>query len=110
MAAGLPGAFAGAIGYLLPVIGLAIVPAAVFVRYRTSRALTVCFQGVAAAGVGALLATVVTFGRASLVDVPAVVIAAVGLGVLVLRLPIPVVLFGSAGVGLLLRVTSWWPG
>jgi chromate transporter len=98
---GIPGATVAAIGVFLPVYLLTIVPAPWFKRNRENAQLRAFVQGATAAATGALSGAVVVLARRAIIDLPTAAIALASLIVLWrFRLPEPVVVLLSGGIGL----------
>jgi len=98
---GIPGATVAAIGVFLPVYLLTIVPAPWFKRNRENAQLRAFVQGATAAATGALSGAVVVLAKRAIIDLPTAAIALASLIVLWrFRLPEPVVVLLSGGIGL----------
>lgn len=103
LVAGLPGAVAAAVGMFLPVYLLTVIPMPWFARRRENLQLVAFVAGATAAAAGAITGAVIVLGRRTLVDVPSVLIALVGLVVLWrFKLPEPVLVLVAGLVGLAL--------
>lgn len=105
LVAGVAGAVVAAISIFLPVYVLTIVPAPWFARHRDNPQLKAFVQGATAAATGAIAGAVVVLALRTLVDVPTVLIALVGLGVLWRwKVQEPLMVAAAAAAGLAL-----WP-
>jgi len=104
LVAGTAGAIAAALGVFLPVYLVVVCLAPFYRRYSGNPQLRAFVQGVTAAAVGAIAGAVVVLARGAVHDIPATLIA-VGTFLLLMKskIPEPVVIIGSAVVGLLAR-------
>ncbi len=101
LVAGILGAIVAAIAVFLPVYLLTILPAPWFKRNRENAQLRAFVQGATAAATGALTGAVVILAKRAIVDLPTAGIALVSLIMLWrLKLPEPIVVLLSGGVGL----------
>ncbi|HEY3118706.1 MAG TPA: chromate efflux transporter, partial [Chloroflexota bacterium] len=82
LVAGPAGAALAAIGIFLPVYVFTIVPAPWFKRHRDNPQLRAFASGATAAASGAIAGAVIVLGQRAVYDVPTVLIALVGLGLL----------------------------
>jgi chromate transporter len=105
LVAGLAGATMAAIGIFLPVYFFTILPAPWFKRHRDNPQLKAFVDGATAAATGAITGAVIVLGAQAIVDLPAVAIGVVSLGILWrFKVLEPVLVTISGLVGLIL-----WP-
>jgi chromate transporter len=104
LVAGATGAFAAAAGVFLPVYLIVIFLAPFYRRFSNNRQLRAFIQGVTAAAVGAITGAVVVLARQAIYDGPTALIAVMTLVLLLKsKIPEPVLILGSAAVGLVVR-------
>jgi chromate transporter len=96
-----------AIGVFLPPYILVLVLAPFYRRFAQNLWVKAFVQGVTAAAAGAITGAAFILGKHAMVDIPAVVIAVVALGLLLTakKLPEPLVILAAGGVGMAIR--SW---
>jgi chromate transporter len=103
---GVSGAVAAAMGIFLPVYLVVVALAPSYKRWAKNPQLNAFVRGVTAAATGAIAGAVIVLARRSVVDLPT---AAIALGTAIVlfrwRIPEPVLIIGSATLGLLLRAT-----
>jgi len=105
LVAGFAGATLAAIGIFVPVYVFTVIPAPWFQRHRENPQLKAFVSGATAAATGAIAGAVVVLGQRALFDVPTVLIALIGLGLLVrFKLTEPVLVTAAGIVGLVI-----WP-
>lgn len=105
LVAGFAGATVAAVGIFVPVYVLTIVPAPWFKRHRDNAQLKAFTDGATAAASGAIAGAVVVLAQRAVVDIPTVLIALIGFGVLWrFKLPEPLLVLAAGGAGLAL-----WP-
>ena len=103
LVAGLPGATTAAIGIFLPVYLLTIIPAPWFKHHRENAQLKAFVQGATAAATGALSGAVVVLAKRAIFDIPTAAIALASFVFLWrFKLPEPVVVLISGGIGLVI--------
>jgi len=104
---GLPGATVAAIGVFLPVYLLTIIPAPWFKRNRKNAQLKAFVQGATAAATGALSGAVVVLAKRAVFDIPTAGIAIASLVFLLrFKLPEPVIVLLSGGIGLAILLVT----
>jgi chromate transporter len=98
------GAAVAALGVFLPCYLFVIIPAPYFRRIAANRQIKAFVDGVTAAATGAIAGAAVVLGRRAIVDWKTAAIAALTLGLLLLRKKIPepliILLAGAAGLAL----------
>jgi chromate transporter len=107
LVAGLAGAIAAALGVFFPCYLFVVIPAPFYKRFAGNPQVKAVVDGVTASAVGALTGAVWVLGRRAIVDVPTILIFAVGL-VTVLRykkIPEPLLILVAGMAGFLLRST-----
>ena len=105
LVAGVLGAIAAAVGVFLPVYLFVVIPFPWFDRFSENRRVKAFVGGVTAAASGAIAGACYVLARRAVVDLPALLIAFVALGVVWrFRLPEPVLIAAGALAGLLI---SW---
>jgi chromate transporter len=105
LVAGFPGAVVAALGTFLPCYLLTIIPAPYFKKHGKQPGIAAFVKGVTVAATGAITGAVIVLGRRSLIDVPTILIAIVSIILLwkfQKKLPEPLLVMGSAVVGLVL--------
>ena len=102
LVAGLPGACMAALATFLPCYLFTIIPAPYFKKYGKLPAILAFVDGVTAAAVGAIAGAVIVIARRSIVDVPTLLLALAAVALLLRfkKLPEPVIVAGSALIGL----------
>ncbi|WP_018623135.1 chromate transporter [Spirosoma luteum] len=105
LVAGFPGACVAALATFLPCYLFTVLPAPYFKRWGKHLGVKAFVDGITVAAVGAIAGAVVVLARRQLVDVPAVLIALLTIGLLYRfkKLPELSVIGGAAVIGLLLR-------
>ena len=100
--AGLPGAMVAAIGTFLPCYLFTVIPAPHFKKYGQQPAVIAFVDGATAAAIGTITGAVIVLGRRSIVDLPTMLLAILMIAILWKwkKLPEPVVVAASAGIGL----------
>lgn len=102
LVAGLSGAIAAGLGVFLPVYAVVLLVAPYYKQFSKNSQLHAFVCGVTAAATGAIAGAVVVLARRAIHDVPTAAIAIITLVLLTRRkLPEPIVIAGSAVVGLL---------
>jgi chromate transporter len=103
---GISGAIAAAMGIFLPVYLVVVALAPSYKRWAKNPQLNAFVRGVTAAATGAIAGAVIVLARRSVVDLATAGIA-IGTAVVLFRwrIPEPVLILGSATLGLLLRST-----
>lgn len=79
---GLSGATVAALATFLPCYFFTILPAPYFKKYGKNPALKAFIDGVTAAAIGAIVGAVILISKRSLVDIPSILLAIVGIGIL----------------------------
>ncbi len=104
LVAGVAGAAVAAVGIFFPVYVFTIIPAPWFRRHRDNPQLRAFAGGATAAASGAIAGAVVVLGQRAIFDIPTVLIALVGLGLLwKFRTQEPLLVAGAGVAGLLAR-------
>ncbi|GAB4045811.1 chromate transporter [Spirosoma litoris] len=105
LVAGFPGACVAALATFLPCYLLTILPAPYFKRWGKNPNIKAFVDGITIAAVGAIAGAVIILARRQLIDIPALVIALVTVGLLYRfkKLPELSIIGAAAVVGLLLR-------
>jgi chromate transporter len=101
---GISGATAAAAGIFLPVYFVVVALAPSYKKWAKNPQLNAFVRGVTAAATGAIAGAVFVLARRSIIDIPTAGIAAITLLLLFRwKIPEPVLIFGSAVVGLVLH-------
>jgi chromate transporter len=105
LVAGLAGATVAALGTFVPCYLLVVLPARSFQRWAKNLTIKAFVDGVTAAATGAIAGAAFVLARRAIVDVPAAIIAAGALGVLLAtkKVPEPVLIAISGVVGVVLQ-------
>ncbi len=107
LVAGFAGAGAAAVGVFLPVYLFVVIPYPWFDRISANPQVKAFVNGVTAAASGAIAGACIVLARRAIVDLPALAVALVALGITWrFRLPEPVLIAGAGAAGLLIR----WAG
>lgn len=99
---GFRGAAIATVAIFLPIYLGVVIPGRWFIRHRDSPRLQGFVKGATAAAAGAIGGATIVLGRGAIVDAPTAIIAAVGLVLLLVKLPEPVLVLLAAVAGLLL--------
>jgi chromate transporter len=97
---GFRGAGIATVAIFVPIYLGVVIPGRWFIRHRDSPRLQGFVKGATAAAAGAIGGATIVLAKGAIVDVPTAVIAAAGLGLLLLKVPEPllVALAGAAGL------------
>jgi chromate transporter len=95
---GLWGAIGALIFSYLPSIVVVTIASHYYLKFKSSWIVKAIFQGIRPAVIGLLAAVAITLGRASIVDIPTSLIAAVSFAILVFTKAEPTFVILSAGV------------
>jgi chromate transporter len=105
-AAGFPGAVLATLGLFLPAFLFTLAGYRHIMRLAESRKLRVVLDGVTAAVVGLLVATLLKLGRAAVTDIPSALIGIAALVLLWRRTNIAIVMLGAGGLGWLVQALA----
>jgi chromate transporter len=107
LVAGVPGATAAALGVFLPVYLVVILLAPSYKRWAKNPQLNAFVRGVTAAATGAIAGAVIVLARRSVYDLPTILICVASFVILFRwKIPEPLLIAGSALVGLILHTTK----
>lgn len=103
LVAGPLGAVAAAVGVFAPVYLIVVFVAPYFRRHAANRRIRAFVAGVTAAATGAIAGAVIVLGRRAIMDLPTALIALAALGLVVRKVPEPLVIAVAGLAGLALR-------
>ncbi len=105
--AGFWGAVVAALATFVPCYLFTVIPAPWFKKHGKHPGIKAFVDGVTAAAIGAIAGAVIVLARRSLIDVPTIAIALVTIGLLFKfkKLPEPLLIFGAALIGIILKTT-----
>ena len=106
LVAGLAGAIAAALGVFFPCYLFVVIPAPFYKRFAGNPRVKAVVDGVTASAVGALTGAVWVLGRRALMDLPTVLIFAVGLTAVLRfkKIPEPLLILAAGAAGIFLRL------